>query len=193
MTFAAALAASLAGPHLSIPSFSSSRTKVRAQSSSSCALPLTSRRRDIQRQWRVQSQSDQAPGSSKTEDKPTENEPTPSWAKPGTEELPPWARNEAAAPVDSSGDLPFPVYLIGSCLVAIAAVCFPFLFSSNLCPGLQFFHPALVLSAVPVVLFFLPKRARNVLIRNNRGLICSKNTNLHRTCGSQNASWKHDS
>lgn len=122
MTSAAALAASLAGPHLSIPSFSTSRTKVRAQSSSSCALPLTSRRRGIQRQWRAQSQSDQAPGSSKTEDKPTENEPTPSWAKPGTEELPPWARHEAAAPVDSSGDLPFPVYLIGSCLVAIAAV-----------------------------------------------------------------------
>ncbi|KAG0589157.1 hypothetical protein KC19_2G295100 [Ceratodon purpureus] len=28
---------------------------------------------------------------------------------------------EAVAPVSDSGDLPFPVYLIGSCLVAIAA------------------------------------------------------------------------
>ncbi|KAG0593309.1 hypothetical protein M758_1G313600 [Ceratodon purpureus] len=97
-----------------------SSASTRRRSSVRCALgvPGTGTRSFGRRQWRVKSQSEKAPGSSKTE----EGEPTPSWAKPGTEELPPWARNEAVAPVSDSGDLPFPVYLIGSCLVAIAAV-----------------------------------------------------------------------
>lgn len=109
MTCAAAALA--ACPHISL--VPSTRTSTVRRGASVCAL---SSRRVVQ--WRAQSQSDKA--TPKTEDK---QEPTPSWAKPGTEELPPWARNEAgAAPVDGTGDLPFPVYLIGSCLVAIAAV-----------------------------------------------------------------------
>lgn len=110
MTSAAALVASLACPRITSPITSTGN--VRGHRTSICTL---SSRRTVQ--WRSQSQSDKA--SPKTEEK---EEPTPSWAKPGTEELPPWARNEAAAPVKSSGDLPFPLYLVGSCLVAIAAV-----------------------------------------------------------------------
>jgi hypothetical protein len=49
-------------------------------------------------------------------------EKIPEWAKPGSEELPPWARNEVAKPKEQAEDLPFFVYLIASSLVAIAAV-----------------------------------------------------------------------
>jgi hypothetical protein len=131
---------SLACAHIAAPpSLLLSSATPRRRSAAPCALawPGTasapaSRMRRQSRQWRAQSQSEKAPGSPKTEEEEEEEEeePTPSWAKPGTEELPPWARNEAAAPVSESGDLPFPVYLIGSCLVAIAAVNSP-----------SFFHP----------------------------------------------------
>lgn len=121
---------SLACAHTAAPpSLLLSCATPRRRSAAPCALawPGTatappSRTSRQSRQWRAQSQSEKAPGSPKTAAEAEEEEPTPSWAKPGTEELPPWARNEAAAPVSASGDLPFPVYLIGSCLVAIAAV-----------------------------------------------------------------------
>ena len=46
----------------------------------------------------------------------------PGWAEPGSDELPPWARNEKATASDVPSEIPFPVYLIASALVAIAAV-----------------------------------------------------------------------
>lgn len=50
----------------------------------------------------------------------TEN--VPGWAKPNSEEPPPWARNERPASQEPAQEVPFPVYLIGSVLVSIAAV-----------------------------------------------------------------------
>ncbi|KAI5683886.1 hypothetical protein M9H77_05114 [Catharanthus roseus] len=45
----------------------------------------------------------------------------PSWAKPGSDEPPPWARNDS--PKDSSSfELPFFVYLLASAITAIAAI-----------------------------------------------------------------------
>lgn len=121
-----AMAMSLTCAHIVAPPSLSSPATRRGRNPSGCALAslgtvatASVARRQSGRQWRAKSQSEKAPRSPKAEE---EEEPTPSWAKPGTEELPPWARNEAAAPVRASGDLPFPVYLIGSCLVAIAAV-----------------------------------------------------------------------
>ncbi|KAI7728024.1 hypothetical protein M8C21_006091 [Ambrosia artemisiifolia] len=48
-------------------------------------------------------------------------QPTPSWAKPGSEEPPPWARNEAQQ-ASSGFELPFFVYLLASAITAIAAI-----------------------------------------------------------------------
>lgn len=45
----------------------------------------------------------------------------PSWAKPGSDEPPPWARNEAQTE-SSSFEAPFYVYLLASVITAIAAV-----------------------------------------------------------------------
>ncbi|KAJ0683622.1 hypothetical protein HanPI659440_Chr16g0660341 [Helianthus annuus] len=50
-----------------------------------------------------------------------EPQSTPSWAKPGSEEPPPWARNEAQQ-ASSSIELPFFVYLLASAITAIAAI-----------------------------------------------------------------------
>lgn len=50
-----------------------------------------------------------------------EDPSTPSWAQPGSDEPPPWARNEAQK--EASGfEVPFYVYLIASSITAIAAV-----------------------------------------------------------------------
>ncbi|KAL3697292.1 hypothetical protein R1sor_011368 [Riccia sorocarpa] len=54
--------------------------------------------------------------TTKTEEK------VPSWAKAGSDELPPWAKSERPPTQEPAQDLPFAVYLIGSSLVAIAAV-----------------------------------------------------------------------
>ncbi|CAM6115427.1 unnamed protein product [Calypogeia fissa] len=70
---------------------------------------------------RVQaSSSDEAPG----EKGQVKTEKVPDWATPGSDELPPWAKNEhpAASSQEPAQDVPFGVYLIGSTLVAIAAV-----------------------------------------------------------------------
>lgn len=45
----------------------------------------------------------------------------PSWAKPGSDEPPPWARNEAQKE-SSSFEVPFYVYLLASVITAIAAI-----------------------------------------------------------------------
>lgn len=45
----------------------------------------------------------------------------PSWAKPGSDEPPPWARNEAQKE-SSSFEVPFYLYLLASVITAIAAV-----------------------------------------------------------------------
>ncbi|KAI3712754.1 hypothetical protein L1987_71319 [Smallanthus sonchifolius] len=54
--------------------------------------------------------------------KEDEEQPTPSWAKPGSEEPPPWARNETQQQSSSSFELPFFVYLLASAITAIAAI-----------------------------------------------------------------------
>ena len=53
------------------------------------------------------------------------NPRNPQVATKEEESLPPWIRNERERKLqaEEGSDLPFPVYLIGSALVAIAAVC----------------------------------------------------------------------
>lgn len=68
---------------------------------------------------RVQASSSDETSGDKGQVK-TEN--VPGWAEPNSEEIPPWAKNERPASQEPAQDVPFPVYLIGSTLVAIAAV-----------------------------------------------------------------------
>lgn len=121
----------------------------------------------------VRSQSEGASGSPKTEDKKpnTEEEPTPSWAKAGSEELPPWARNEAAAPSKvESADLPFFVYLVASCLVAIAAVRHSWiLLSISLKPQ----------NVILLTFAHLPTLPAHPFWKRNHGIICE---NLGELC-----------
>ncbi|KAJ0097733.1 hypothetical protein Patl1_29338 [Pistacia atlantica] len=50
-------------------------------------------------------------------------ETIPSWAKPGSEEPPPWAREEAKDYSSQQGfEIPFYVYLLASTITAIAAI-----------------------------------------------------------------------
>lgn len=51
-----------------------------------------------------------------------EDQSIPSWAKPDSEEPPPWARNEAQQQTSSTFEVPFYVYLLASAITAIAAV-----------------------------------------------------------------------
>ncbi|GFP95347.1 hypothetical protein PHJA_001679000 [Phtheirospermum japonicum] len=62
------------------------------------------------------------PSKSKEDDNDNSGDPSvPSWAKPGSDELPPWARQEAQK--DSpSFEVPFFVYLLASAVTAIAAI-----------------------------------------------------------------------
>nr|GLL38589.1 diacylglycerol O-acyltransferase 2 [Ipomoea trifida] len=62
-------------------------------------------------------------GSAKNTSKEGEGEDpsVPSWAKPGSEEPPPWARNESQKD-SSSFEVPFYVYLLASSITAIAAI-----------------------------------------------------------------------
>ena len=59
--------------------------------------------------------------------KSSESEETiPSWAKPDSEEPPPWAREEGKETGSQLGfQVPFYVYLLASSITAIAAVSFP--------------------------------------------------------------------
>ncbi|XP_073296655.1 uncharacterized protein [Primulina huaijiensis] len=67
-------------------------------------------------------------GSAKNQSKSKEEEvdngddsSVPSWARPGSDEAPPWARQEAQK--DSTGfELPFYVYLLSSAVAAVAAI-----------------------------------------------------------------------
>lgn len=56
--------------------------------------------------------------------KPSKSEePVPSWAKPDSDEPPPWARNEGKQNESKEGvEVPFFVYLLASAITAIAAV-----------------------------------------------------------------------
>lgn len=62
------------------------------------------------------------PSESKEEGDGNGEDPSvPSWARPGSDELPPWARQEAQK--ETSGfEVPFFVYLLASAVTAIAAV-----------------------------------------------------------------------
>ena len=54
-------------------------------------------------------------------------ETVPSWAKPDSDEPPPWARdNGKEYTAQQSFEIPFYVYLLASAVTAIAAVCFLF-------------------------------------------------------------------
>lgn len=59
--------------------------------------------------------------------KSSESEETiPSWAKPDSEEPPPWAREEGKESGTNQGfQVPFYIYLLASSITAIAAVSFP--------------------------------------------------------------------
>lgn len=55
-------------------------------------------------------------------------ETVPAWAKPDSDEPPPWAREEGKeSTAQQSFEIPFFVYLLASAVTAIAAVCFLFL------------------------------------------------------------------
>lgn len=59
-------------------------------------------------------------------------ETVPSWARPDSDEPPPWAQDEANANANSANqnfEIPFFVYLLASAITAIAAVSFSFSFS----------------------------------------------------------------
>nr|GMD56402.1 uncharacterized protein LOC109172650 [Ipomoea batatas] len=73
-----------------------------------------------QRKFRVLAVTEgSAKNTSKEED--GEDPSVPSWAKPGSEEPPPWARNESQKD-SSSFEVPFYVYLLASSITAIAAI-----------------------------------------------------------------------
>ncbi|KAG8373571.1 hypothetical protein BUALT_Bualt11G0038300 [Buddleja alternifolia] len=64
-----------------------------------------------------------AKNSSKSKGKDDDNgEEEPSWAKPGSDEPPPWARQEAQNDSPSTFEVPFYVYLLASAITAIAAI-----------------------------------------------------------------------
>ncbi|KAL2247152.1 UNVERIFIED_CONTAM: hypothetical protein Sindi_2567500 [Sesamum indicum] len=50
-----------------------------------------------------------------------EDPSVPSWARPGSDELPPWARQDAQKDSSSGFEVPFFVYLLASAITAIAA------------------------------------------------------------------------
>ena len=50
------------------------------------------------------------------------DEKVPSWARPGSDEAPPWARGEGGASADGAVQIPFYGYLLASAVTAIAAV-----------------------------------------------------------------------
>lgn len=58
-------------------------------------------------------------GSAKSSDA---EEKIPSWARPDSDEPPPWARGESKDTSQQSFEIPFFVYLLGSAVIAIAAV-----------------------------------------------------------------------
>lgn len=59
--------------------------------------------------------------SKEVEDEEDGDPSVPSWAEPGSDEPPPWARNEAQKE-SSSFEVPFYLYLLASVITAIAAV-----------------------------------------------------------------------
>ncbi|XWS58814.1 hypothetical protein CRYUN_Cryun08bG0065900 [Craigia yunnanensis] len=62
-------------------------------------------------------------------------ETVPSWARPDSNEPPPWARDEGKEyKAQQSFEIPFYVYLLASAVTAIAAVCFLFLLYNGLRP-----------------------------------------------------------
>uniref|UniRef100_A0ACD5TGC1 Uncharacterized protein n=1 Tax=Avena sativa TaxID=4498 RepID=A0ACD5TGC1_AVESA len=53
------------------------------------------------------------------------DEKVPSWARPGSDEAPPWARGEGGASAQGAGgavEVPFYAYLLASAVTAIAAI-----------------------------------------------------------------------
>lgn len=61
-------------------------------------------------------------GSAKKKDEEKQEDPSvPTWAKPGTDEPPPWAKDEAQKD-SSTFEVPFIVYLLASAVTAIAAI-----------------------------------------------------------------------
>lgn len=113
----AALGSSLSSLHLSAALFISSPLSIKAK-----AYPS---KRVHRRRLRVTAATEgSAKNPRKSKDKGGESgeDPSgPSWAQPGSDELPPWARQESQKET-SSFEIPFYAYLIASSITAIAAV-----------------------------------------------------------------------
>lgn len=86
--------------------------------------------------------------------KSSESEETiPSWAKPDSEEPPPWAREEGEEIGSQQGfQVPFYVYLLASSITAIAAVSFPLTTDLFLLFGIVIFIQTAAL--IPVCSYF---------------------------------------
>ncbi|PSS21425.1 hypothetical protein CEY00_Acc10469 [Actinidia chinensis var. chinensis] len=62
-------------------------------------------------------------GSSKSQEEEEAKESVPTWARPGSDEPPPWARAESGqSESGQSFQIPFYVYLLASAITAIAAI-----------------------------------------------------------------------
>ncbi|KAH6837640.1 transmembrane protein [Perilla frutescens var. hirtella] len=112
----AALGSSL---HLSAPIFNSLHQNSSPLSFKAKGHPNGQNFKQIHRQrLRVTAATEGSASKSKEEG---EDPSVPSWARPGSDELPPWARQEAQK--ETSGfEVPFYVYLLASAVTAIAAV-----------------------------------------------------------------------
>lgn len=77
------------------------------------------------------------------------DEKIPSWARPDSEEPPPWARDGKKGSSESTVQIPYVAYLLASAVTAIAAVNFNFCWSSLQCGtsyhGLPFLIPTIFL------------------------------------------------
>eukprot|EP00252_Welwitschia_mirabilis_P025960 TRINITY_DN8306_c0_g1_i1.p1 TRINITY_DN8306_c0_g1~~TRINITY_DN8306_c0_g1_i1.p1 ORF type:complete len:206 (-),score=20.24 TRINITY_DN8306_c0_g1_i1:443-1060(-) len=110
-----------------------------------------------------------ATGDSKTESSMQERS-IPSWARPGSDELPPWARDEVKSQTDERFEIPFYVYLLSSAIVAIAAVGSMFEYANQkpvfgvLNPESVFYAPVLgffVITGIPTSVFLWFKSIRS--------------------------------
>lgn len=68
------------------------------------------------------------------------DEKIPSWARPDSDEPPPWARDGAKGSSESTVQIPFFAYLLASAVTAIAAVTFQFLVEAHYISVLVKYH-----------------------------------------------------
>eukprot|EP01018_Ginkgo_biloba_P039872 Gb_06467 [translate_table: standard] len=84
------------------------------------SVPKDAQSRPKQRSFHVVAATEGSAKSTPSDEK------IPSWAKPDSDESPPWARNEGKGQTNDAAEqafqIPFYVYLLASAIVAIAAV-----------------------------------------------------------------------